>query len=439
MQARPPRGMRDLHPADTSLLMMMLDKLRGLSRAYGYEFVETPILEQQELFTSKSGEAILEQLYVLQDKSGRQLALKPDITPSLTRYFLQHRQSDARPVKLATTDRVHRYEAPQAGRYREIRQFNVEQFGGEGPACDADLIRHFVQSLWELGLDDVQILVGDRNILTEAISRLTACKSDDIEKLVRILDKADKVSSGALCQEIRSKFSPVDIPDIGPLIEFAYLEGPIPEILAELDRVLPGSESLTYWRELLPLLSVVPGIDSACTMRPGLARGFDYYNGVLMEAIVPSQSLVGAVGGGGRYDDLPVAYGGRPIPCIGFSLGLDRILTLLKHRGVTAGEPQKRIYVGCVVPERLAVAAQVSDALRAAGQRSNWIVELAYQPRNPRRFYDAATKAKVDWLIVMNGNEIEVIGLNTDQPRTRLAYHESVAAEIVALAQFGTG
>ena len=203
MEARPPRGMRDLHPGDTTVLLRMLDTLRSLSRAYGYDFVETPIIELQELFTIKSGEAILEQLYVLQDKSGRELALKPDITPSLTRYFLQHCQSDPRPVKLATSDRVHRYEAPQAGRYREIRQFNVEQFGGEGPSCDAELIRHFVQSLWELGLDDVQVLVGDRAILTEAISALTLCKPDDIANLVRVLDKADKVSPGALGQEER--------------------------------------------------------------------------------------------------------------------------------------------------------------------------------------------------------------------------------------------
>lgn len=391
MKLQPPRGMRDLGPQEASIIREVTTQLDTMARLYGYSRVETPTLEYETLFTTKSGEAIVQQLYTLEDKSGRRLALRPDVTPPLTRHYLDRYQSAQRPVRLCAAERVYRYEAPQAGRYREIRQFNVEQFGGAGVACDAEVVAHFVNSFRSISLNP-EVLLGDRRILTAVVTRLLACPPETTPHVIRILDKADKLPAGEIAQELRKTIPMAETAGLDALIEFAYVRGGIREALPSIRALLPV-ELVTYWEELAVLLDAACVYD-ACTFRPGLARGFDYYNGILMEATLPDLGLLGAVGGGGRYDDLTTAYGGAPVPSIGFSIGLDRVMAALLDAQEESDRPE--IVVAATDADGLPASMRIASRLRLQGKQ----VELVYQARSARKHEDFARRRGVGLAII---------------------------------------
>lgn len=402
---QPPRGMRDLGPTEYADLAEVSRILESTAAAWGFRTVQTPVLEQAELFEVKSGVDIRQQLYLLTDKGGRELALRPDITPALTRYFGAACQSETKPVRLVARDRVWRYEAPQAGRFREINQFNVEQFGGRGVLCDAEIMSLFVTCLERLNLE-FEVQLGDRRLLTEAL-RMFGVADDLQADVVRVLDKADKIEREELETALVETLSAQTLDDpldteasakvANQLGEFAYLLGPTDDVLRSLEIILPGSALIQEWKELCGHL-VALGVAHRCRLRPGLARGFDYYNGVLMEAVVPNTLGIGAVGGGGRYDDLTKVYGYPPTPSAGFSFGLDRIVMVRLQQSPSDGARHPiATVVGFEKPEFARNAAVAAKTLRATCNAT----ELVYEPRSLRKIEEHAKRRRARWCLVV--------------------------------------
>jgi histidyl-tRNA synthetase len=398
MRFQPPRGMRDLGPAEFAELSAVIDILQSTVSLWGFRTIQTPVLEQAGLFEVKSGADIRQQLYVLTDKGGRELALRPDITPALTRYFGSSCQARTKPVRLAARDRVWRYEAPQAGRFREINQFNIEQFGGTGPVCDAELVGLFIECFERLDLN-YTVQLGDRRLLTAVLTKYDIERSKHAS-VVRILDKADKIDRADLVASLSSTEERPLVPSstAEDLADFAYLQGQASEVLETLAQVLPNWPILQDWQEMCQHLTSL-GVLERCTIRPGLARGFDYYNGLLMEAVSPNTLGVGAVGGGGRYDDLTVVYGYPPSPAAGFSIGLDRIVMLRRARDPkSANESGLDVVVGYQREAPVMGAIQAARELRSRGL----MTELVYEGRNPRKIEDHAKRRGARWCLIVN-------------------------------------
>lgn len=379
-----PRGTRDLLPGGEQ---EHIDRTRYAVRtrlvAAGFRQVETPVFEALALFTTKAGEGIVDQLYTFRDKGGRDLALRSDITPALTRVLLNHGLGWPRPIRLLADDRVWRYEAPQSGRFREIRQINAEMFGAAGILADAEIAALLCECLDAVGLIDYEIHVGSRRLLTSLIEQLGVPQYREAEA-VRLLDKADKISEEDLVRSLTAIVGEVCAAD--RLAQVALLSGPIEQISDAVSALCPGTEVEASVHEIQALAAVVPpSARGRLVFRPGLARGFDYYTGVLYEVVTPH--LQWAVGGGGRYDGLVESFGGPSMPAVGFSIGIDRLCLALAETG-SLSEPATGSLLFMSDAASPVLIHEWSVALRDSGA----LVEVLHDKRPFSKGCDAARR-----------------------------------------------
>ncbi len=366
----PPRGTKDLLPIDFYAWRKTLETLRGTVASYGFKEVSTPAFENIEVFEAKSGEAIREQIYTFKDKSGRVLGLRSDLTPAISRLVASSASDWPKPIKISCVDKVWRYEAPQTGRYREIQHVNAEMFGAPGTIADAEIIACFADCYRSIGLSNIRIQVGHRRFLNEMMLNLGVV-GESMAGVVRALDKRGKITDSALAAEVAAAGMPLE--RIDELDEFLKLEGDAGTTI-ELARARysgnPRLESALCELEGIFEHLNSYGVLECCTFAPGLARGFDYYTGVLFECSYPNPYGIGAIGGGGRYDELIEVYGGPPMPAVGFALGIDRIMILLEKESFIDKNsllPRPEYYVATVTPNLKAFAIDLVEKLRRMG------------------------------------------------------------------------
>src|SRR6185295_4370678 len=318
---RAPRGTRDLLPAERSAMLRLETIGLGLAARYGYEPVETPLFEQTAVFERGIGEVtdvIEKELFRLAPRSedGETWALRPEPTAGIVRAYVQHgMQTLPQPVKLVLVGPMFRYDRPQAGRYRQFWQFDIEAIGDPGPAVDAEIIELGSRFYRDAGVEGVAVLVnsiGD-----------PACRPAYIEEL-----KAYFRPHAASLPEIergRLERNPLRLLDSKDPAMSA-LNAAAPRIT---DRLCgPCADHFRSLQDHLLALGI------PFRLEPGLVRGLDYYTRTAFEFYVAGrEGQQQALGGGGRYDGLVELLGGRPTPGIGFGLGLDRVLLALEEQG----------------------------------------------------------------------------------------------------------
>ena len=307
-----PRGTQDVTPAGWPAWAHVIDTAEALFARYGYRRIQTPVLEDTELFTRTAGEGsdvVQKEMYTFTDRSDRSLTLRPEGTAPICRAYLQHgMQQQPQPVKLYAIASMYRYAAPQRGRYREHWQFSVEAIGTDDPAIDAELVQLYDSLLRSLGIDDHTLLlnsIGDPN-----------CRPQYVEALSRWLDEHDELLDDDAREKRRT--SPLRVFDVkSESVREALASAPrIGESLCDACR-----EHFAAVRNYLDTYGVPYELDST------LVRGLDYYTRTTFEFVPASIGL--AVGGGGRYDGLIEQLGGRPTPGIGFGAGIERIVLSL--------------------------------------------------------------------------------------------------------------
>ncbi|NJE85519.1 histidine--tRNA ligase [Thermococcus sp. CX2] len=361
------KGTRDLLPEEMAKRRWVFERIRDVFERYNFHEILTPTFEYTALFQLRSGEEVVEQLYAFEDKGGRNLSLRPDMTSSVARLFVNQFQNAPKPVKWYYIANMFRYEEPQSGRYREFWQAGVELIGSDKVEADAEVIALLVESYLATGLREFTVNIGDRILLDEFAKMLGV--SDDVG-LMRLIDKKDKMS--------REDF-------IGSLREFGLSDEGIEKVLALIeikgkpDEVLPKAEELFTSEkareeikrlyELVELLKAY-GVYDFVLIDLGIARGFDYYTSVVFEAIAPNDLGIGSIGGGGRYDNLIEVFGGKPTPATGFAIGIERLIPILESKGLIP-EPKLRPDV-YVVPigkdlELRAKAIEIAQNLRKKG------------------------------------------------------------------------
>jgi histidyl-tRNA synthetase len=348
-----PRGTQDILPETTAVWRHVERCAEATARRYGHSEIRTPTFEDASVFLRGVGagtDIVDKEIYRFQDKGGSDLALRPEGTASTVRAYLQHGMaSRPQPVKLYSLLTVFRYDRPQAGRYREFRQFNVEAIGDEDPLLDAEVIAVLWRFLEELGLRDLTILlnsIGDPE-----------CRPRYVEALRAYYEPYKDQLCGD-CQR-RLETNPLRIldckkPSCQPLAEGAprtleYLCGPCAEHFAALQGHLE-----------------VMGLPYQIESR--LVRGLDYYTRTVFEVVPPRIGAQATIGGGGRYDGLAELLGGKHTPGVGFAAGLDRIILNLREQGCTLPEPDApNVFIAPLGVDAKMEAAQMAEDLRRAG------------------------------------------------------------------------
>ncbi len=347
------RGMNDLLPADAAQWAHLDHVLRDVARAYGYEFLRTPILEATAVFQRGIGEVtdiVEKEMYSFEDRlNGEQLTLRPEGTAALVRSVIENNLLYEGPKRLWYTGPMFRHERPQRGRYRQFHQFGIEALGFAGPDIDAEIIL-MGQRLWdELGLIGVRLEINSLGQANERAEHRAALVIY-FEKHKAQLDEDS---------QRRLTTNPLRILDSKNPEMQALIEG-APKLLDFL-----GVESLKHFIAVQDLLK---SNNIPCKINPRLVRGLDYYNLTVFEWVTDELGAQGTIAGGGRYDPLIERMGGKAAPACGWAMGMERVLELMKVSG-SLPEPQAQcdIFVLHQGGETLTAAMIIAERLRSAG------------------------------------------------------------------------
>jgi histidyl-tRNA synthetase len=353
---RAPRGTRDLLPAERGAFSRLESLAADLTGRYGYRPIETPMFEQTAVFERGIGEVtdvVEKELFRLAARSeeSESWALRPEPTAGIVRAYVQHgMQTWPQPVKVTTTGPMFRYDRPQAGRYRQFWQFDVEAIGDPGPAIDAEIVELAARFLSEAGLESVDLHL---NSIGDA-----ACRPAYVEELAAFYRaRLDRLPAAERERLERNPLRLLDSKDPA-MVELNALAPSISDSLCDA-----CADHFAAVREHLDALGIRFRVD------PHLVRGLDYYTRTAFEVFPAGEvGQQSAVGGGGRYDGLVELLGGRPTPGIGFGIGLDRLVLALGLADPTlASEPGPLVVVVGADPSGTADRLRIATDLRATG------------------------------------------------------------------------
>ncbi len=363
------RGTRDFYPDDMRLRNWLFERFHSAARSHGFEEYDAPVLESEELYTRKAGEEIVGQLYNFEDKGGRRVALRPEMTPSLARMVMARAGGLALPIKWYSIPQCWRYERTQRGRGREHYQWNVDIWGMNGVEADAELLSVLVQFFHSVGLksEDLVIRISSRKVLEEVLGSL-AIEGEIFAQTCVIVDKMDKLPEdviqaqlsdlGLSSDSITTILSVLGITDLDSLSSALNSDS---EALIELQSLFSLCESY--------------GISEWVSFDASVVRGLAYYTGPVFEAHDRAGSLR-AICGGGRYDKLIGTLGGNDLPATGFGFGDMVVMELLADKGLL---PELSNGVDDVVfgmgTELRGAAMQVAAKLRSAGRTVDLVLE----------------------------------------------------------------
>jgi len=396
------KGTRDLLPEDMIKRRYVFERIREVFEVYGFKEILTPTFEYTKLFELRSGEEVVEQLYAFEDKGGRNLSLRPDLTSSVARLFVNAFQTAPKPIKWYYITNMFRYEEPQSGRLREFWQAGVELIGSSNIEADAEVIALLIESYLSTGLKEFTVNVGDR-ILLDEFAKMIGVK-DDIG-LMRLIDKKDKMERGEFVKALQEfGLNEEDINKVFTLIE---LKGKPDDVLPKARELFTSEiakEELKKIEELFELLKAY-GIEDYALIDFGIARGFDYYTSIVFEAIADNDLGIGSIGGGGRYDNLIEVFGGKPTPATGFAIGIERLIPILESKELLpefkVGSDVFVAYIGNEL-EIKKKTIEVTQTLRKANIKAEYDI----QGRKLGKALDYANSIEVKVAIILGRRDL---------------------------------
>ncbi len=329
MKIQAVKGTRDFYPDEMRLRNWITDAWRRVSIRNGFEEYDSPIFEYLDLFTIKSGEGIASELFSFTDRGGRQLAIRPETTPSLARMVNARINTLSRPIKWFTIQRCCRAEKPQKGRTREFFAWNIDIIGADTVLADAECLYVAVDFLREVGLtsEDIKVCIGSR-LLTVAALNSVGVSDGGMEKVLAVLDKRPKVSPEVfqkMCAEVGLAAEQIDL-----VTRFQDCKT-VDEVVEVLDGAAGVEAEIDTLRQLMDYLEIM-GVADFCKLDLRIVRGLAYYTGIVYE-LLDTDSSLRAVAGGGRYDNLLEVLGGPKVGATGFGMGDVVLGILLDEKG----------------------------------------------------------------------------------------------------------
>ncbi|WIA31672.1 hypothetical protein OEZ86_002583 [Tetradesmus obliquus] len=394
----PPRGTRDFYPEDMRLRNWLFGEWAAVAQLFGFEQFDVPVLESEELFVRKAGEEITDQLYNFQDKGGRRVALRPEITPSLARLVLGKGKGLALPAKWWIVGQCWRYERMTRGRRREHYQWNMDIVGVPGVEAEAELLAAITTFFSRVGISaaDVGIKVSSRKVLAAVLERYSV-PPENFAQVCVIVDKLEKLPRDKVEAELAALGVSADATE-------GILSALSCRSLDQLGELLgpAGHDALGDLRQLWALAAGY-GFQEWLVFDASVVRGLAYYTGVVFEGFDRAGQLR-AICGGGRYDKLLGTFGGEDVPCAGFGFGDAVIVELLKDKQLLPALTQQVDDVIMVMDESLRPAAcGIAARLRAAGRR----VDVILEAKKMKWAFKHAERSGAARLLLVGGGEWE--------------------------------
>ncbi len=357
---QPVKGTRDFFPEEMRLRNWLFEIWRRTSIQAGFEEYDTCILEHENLYLRKAGDEISKQLFSFEDKSGRRLSLRPEMTPSLARLILQHKKALSFPIKWFSMPQCFRYERMTKGRRREHFQWNADIIGQPDILAEAEIFLLLISACESMGLTkkEFKVFINDRRILNSILSQINVPK-DMHNTVMVILDKRDKISSDVLVNMLED--AGMSDKQVGQLNEFLSNTD-----LKDLQANLSDTTGVENLDNLMDMMDTA-GYSDYLKFDISIVRGLSYYTGAVFEVNSPEKKHR-AICGGGRYDSLLSAFGGETVPAVGFGFGDVVVLDVLNELGRFPELPKKLDYT--IIPfanEQVGIALKIASELRMRG------------------------------------------------------------------------
>ena len=368
IEPRTLKGFRDHLPAQALARERILDVARQVYRSFGFAPIDTPALEYLEILTGKGSAETDKQLYRFTDHGGREVGMRFDLTVPFARFCAQHIASLGTPFKRYHMATVWRGENTQRGRYREFMQCDFDTIGTTSPVADLETVLVVHDLLSAIGIERFTIRINDRRVLGGVLASLGL--ADRATDVLRSLDKLGKATRDAVKAELIGHGVAADA--VEKLLKMAELSGSMADVLAGLESLVADSESgrvgVAALRAILDGVQAAGVAEGRVVVDPSIARGLDYYTGIVLESFLDDLPTLGSICSGGRYDNLAGLYTKQALPGVGASLGIDRLLAGLEELGkLSAVETPAEVFLVFFDEAHLADYLRVASALRAAG------------------------------------------------------------------------
>jgi histidyl-tRNA synthetase len=375
------KGFRDFLPTQKRQRDFVLAKFIEAFQQSGFDPLETPTLEYKETIMGKYGEEADKLVYEFTDRGGREVALRYDQTVPLARVAAQYQNELPLPFRRYQVQNVFRADKPQKGRFREFTQCDLDILGSADPLADAEVLATTYAGFRKVGFESVQLWLNDRQVLLEKLQPF-ATEQVGVLSIIQSIDKLDKISPE----------------DVGNELERKGLE------LQQAQSALTAIQSAEPSQNLQQIIDLAVGLGvprEALVFTPTLARGLDYYTGMIFEIKVPEYG-VGSLGGGGRYDNLIGMLSGREVPAVGVGIGFDRTVEAALELGlIESSAASAQVLVTVFSPELRKISAQVAGKLRRAGVSAELFAEAS--KLNKQLKY--ASRREIPWVIVIGEEE----------------------------------
>jgi len=389
-----PRGTRDFTPEEMQKRRYIERNMTNTFQSFGYGEIQTPTFENVELFTAKSGESILNEIYNFTDKGGRELALRPELTAPVIRCYVERLQMEPKPLKLFYFGNCYRYDRPQKGRYREFQQAGCEIIGADTFEATAELLALAFTLLKNTGLKNVRINLGNLTIISAMFKKLKLLK-DDQKTLLPLIDKSLfddlKIALGECNvseKEIDSFISVLQSSDIGEIRSFIADDHDAMKELHSMEAILDLLKNAFHVNEFEIKLSIV--------------RGLDYYKGLVFEIDAPVLGAEKQLCGGGSYE-LVSLFGGTVVPTAGFAVGFDRTILALEAEGFIFPPSKLDVFIIPVNQDMVSTSIEIAQQLR----NHNISVDFDQLRRGMGKSLKYADAKHVDKVIIVGPKELE--------------------------------
>ncbi|WP_147612280.1 histidine--tRNA ligase [Treponema pectinovorum] len=323
------KGFRDILPQDEILRSQLIEKITKVYRSFGFVPIDTPVLEYSEILLRKSNGETEKQVFRFLDNGKRDVALRFDLTVPFARFTAEHESELYFPFKRYHISKVWRGEKPQAGRYREFVQCDIDTVGSDSAATDFEILNLMKAAFEEIGVKDITIHVNHRGIFNRFLKKISS--SEKSEEILRSVDKLAKVGKEEVKNELVEYTGSKEKAE--KILKYISGNKDFLSTLDMLEEMAGGIESDTKrMREIFEMMKA-SGIEASFVLDPSITRGLDYYTGIVYETFLNELPSIGSVCSGGRYDNLAGLYTKTHLPGVGASIGLDRLIAGLEQLG----------------------------------------------------------------------------------------------------------
>ncbi len=398
MEFQTPKGTRDMMQQEGENFQTMIDIIRLIFRKYGFTPLFTPAFEDFALLSIKGGlgESVKNDIYFFKDKSERELGLRFDLTMPMVRVVSMNPQIK-KPFKRYAIGKVWRYDNPQAMRYREFWQADVDVVGSNSPISDAECLAVACECLEKLGFDEFDIRINNRKFLQDMFEKkLNINDEDRIKDIFRSIDKLEKLGEDGVRKELIEKG--LKNKTINELMKFLNTSGTNSQMIRKLRKTFGDTEGILELENILNY-SKGFGIGKRLKLDMSLVRGLDYYTGCVFEINLGEDV---SCGGGGRYDKLIKNVGGADMPSTGISLGISRIFEIMKTRDMFNERGNQSVFVANVTESTLIETMKIANKIRKTGA----IVETDLAGRDLKKQLSYANSVGADYSIIVGEEEL---------------------------------